>query len=127
VAIPFFGFLTRLALVFSTLLRGGGWTETVVGVEGTEGTGLLVADELASDGGISLTLGRDFIRRMYALFGGGSCARRCAAASNTRSTAGRFAPSLVGRSVLGSKLPTRARGFQDSSFVLPFLIAFFLS
>ena len=59
----------------------------------------------------------------------GSRARRCAAASKTRSTAGRFAPSRVGRFVLGNKLPTRALGFHDSSSGLPFpfLTDFFLS
>ena len=57
-------------MVFSTLLRGGDWTETVVGVEGMEGACLVAADEEASDGGISLMVGRDFVRRMYDLLGG---------------------------------------------------------
>lgn len=56
--------------MFSTLLRGGDWTETVVGVEGMEGACLVAADEEASDGGISLMVGRDFVRRMYDLLGG---------------------------------------------------------
>ncbi len=45
----------------------------------------------------------------------GSSALFWAAASRTRSTAGRRAPSRTGRSVLGTTGPTRARGFHDSS------------
>ena len=50
--------------MFSTLLRGDGWTEAMVGVEGVEGTVFIAVDEPASGWGTSETLDRDFIRRM---------------------------------------------------------------